>query len=54
MARKKKEYVYIVVELNEDGMQKILNVHRNKDDANQEAYKDTLAWRNIIKKEVIE
>ena len=44
--------VYIVVELNKDTEPKVLNVFKNKKDAEKEAYKDSKAWRNIIEREL--
>jgi hypothetical protein len=48
---KKKEYIYIAVKLNKNGVPKIIDVFRKEDDANKAAYSGE-GWGNVIKREV--
>lgn len=44
--------VYIVIEISNDKEPKVLNVYKNRKDAEKEAYKDVKCWRNIIEREL--
>lgn len=48
---KKKEYIYIAVKLNKNGVPKIIDVFRKEDDANKAAYSGE-GWGNVIKREL--
>lgn len=48
---KRKEYIYIAVKLNKNGVPKIIDVFREEEDANNEAYSGE-GWGNVIKKEL--
>ena len=48
---KKKEYIYIAVKLNKNGVPKIIDVFRKEEDANNAAYSGE-GWGNVIKQEV--
>jgi len=48
----KKEMVYIVVELLQNSKPKIIDVFKDKKDAEKCAYKPGAEWRNIIEKEI--
>lgn len=48
---KRKEYVYIAVKLNKNGVPKIIDVFRKEEDANNAAYSGE-GWGNVIKQEV--
>lgn len=48
---KKKEYIYIAVKLNKNGVPKIIDVFRKEEDANNAAYSGKF-WGNVIKQEV--
>ena len=50
-AMKKKEYVYIAVKLNKNGVPKIIDVFRKEEDANNAAYSGD-GWGNVIKREL--
>lgn len=47
-----RETVYIVVELSQKSEPKIIDVFRNKKDAEECLSEDKTKWRNIIEKEV--
>lgn len=44
--------VYIVIELHEDNVPKILGVFKKKNKAEEIAYIDHNTWRNIIEQEL--
>ena len=48
---KRNEYIYIAVKLNKNGVPKIIDVFREEEDANNEAYSGE-GWGNVIKKEL--
>lgn len=48
---KKKEYIYIAVKLNKNGVPKIIDVFRKEEDANNAAYTGE-GWGNVIKREL--
>lgn len=48
---KKKEYIYIAVKLNKNGVPKIIDVFRKEEDANNAAYSGD-GWGNVIKREL--
>ena len=48
---KKKEYIYIAVKLNKNGVPKIIDVFRKEEDANNAAYSGE-GWGNVIKREL--
>ena len=48
---KKKEYIYIAVKLNKNGVPKIIDVFRKEEDANNAAYSGE-CWGNVIKREL--
>ena len=48
---KKKEYIYIAVKLNKNGVPKIIDVFRKEEDANNAAYSGEV-WGNFIKREL--
>lgn len=48
---KKKEYIYIAVKLNKNGVPKIVDVFRKEEDANNAAYSGD-GWGNVIKREL--
>ena len=48
---KKKEYIYIAVKLNKNGVPKIIDVFRKEEDANNAAYTGE-DWGNVIKREL--
>ena len=48
---KKKEYIYIAVKLNKNGVTKIIDVFRKEEDANNAAYGGE-GWGNVIKREL--
>ena len=50
-AMKKKEYIYIAVKLNKNGVPKIIDVFRKEEDANNTAYGGE-GWGNVIKREL--
>lgn len=50
-AMKKKEYIYIAVKLNKNGVPKIIDVFRKEEDANNAAYSGE-GWGNVIKREL--
>ena len=48
---KRKEYIYIAVKLNKNGVPKIIDVFREEEDANNAAYSGD-GWGNVIKREL--
>ena len=48
---KRKEYIYIAVKLNKNGVPKIIDVFRKEEDANNAAYSGEV-WGNFIKREL--
>ena len=48
---KKKEYIYIEVKLNKNGVPQIIDVVRKEEDANNAAYSGE-GWGNVIKREL--
>lgn len=48
---KKKEYIYIAVKPNKNGVPKIIDVFRKEEDANNAAYSGE-GWGNVIKREL--
>ena len=48
---KRKEYVYIAVKLNKNGVPKIIGTFRKEEDANNAAYTGE-GWGNVIKQEL--
>lgn len=48
---KKKEYIYIAMKLDKNGVSKIIDVFRKEEDANNAAYSGD-GWGNVIKREL--
>ena len=48
---KKKEYIYIAVKLNKNGVPKIIDVFRKEEETNNAAYSGE-GWGNVIKREL--